>query len=262
MATESFSIGPSAANRYVVSDGKVDLSRFGQRAPVLFEVAAEPVNLAIDLASTALVVVDMQNDFCTNGGMVAERGGDYEKLRAPIEPLNAVIPWLRARGTPICWVNWGNRPDRRNLPASTLYSFNRTGKRGIGDRLPSRDSNILEKGSWSSQIVDELDTDPADIYVDKYRVSGFWDTPLDSILRNQRTTTLLFAGVNADQCVFATMQDASCLGYDTILLSDCVATASPDYCMQATLYNAKIMGFVTSSRHFIEAGHAGVETNV
>lgn len=252
MSIEDFSIGPSRGNRYDVTEGRVDISRASRLAPVPFELAAEPVNLTLDLAATALVIIDMQNDFCAAGGMVDERGGNFEKLRRPIEPLNRLIGWLRPREVPIVWVNWGNRPDRRNLAPSILYTFNRTGKRGIGASLQSRDSKILEKGSWSVAIVDDLDTEPDDIYVDKYRVSGFWDTPLDSILRQAGLTTLLFAGVNADQCVFATMQDAACIGYDTILLEDCVETGSPDFCMQATLYNAKVMGFVSNTAAFVD----------
>ena len=253
MMTEDFSIGPNPGNRYHVTGERVDISRATRPSPRPFDLTAQPVDLRLDLSRMALVIVDMQNDFCAAGGMVAERGGNFEKLRGPIAPINTLIGWLRWQRVPIVWVNWGNRPDKRNLAPAILYTFNRSGKKGIGDRLQSRDSNILEKGSWSTAIVDELDTEPEDIYVDKYRVSGFWDTPLDSILRQAQLTTLLFAGVNADQCVFATMQDAACLGYDTILLEDCVATASPDYCMQATLYNAKIMGFVASSTAFV--GH-------
>jgi nicotinamidase-related amidase len=79
-------------------------------------------------------------------------------------------------------------------------------------------------------------------------MSGFWDTALDSILRNLGRTTLFFGGVNADQCVMATLQDANFLGYDCILLEDCTATTSPDYCLQATLYNVKqCFGFVSDS---------------
>lgn len=85
-------------------------------------------------------------------------------------------------------------------------------------------------------------------------MSGFWDTPLDSILRNIGKTTLLFAGVNADQCVMATLQDANFLGYDCILVSDCAATTSPEYCWQATIYNVKqCFGFVTNSHAILEA---------
>lgn len=79
-------------------------------------------------------------------------------------------------------------------------------------------------------------------------MSGFWDTPLDSILRNLRLDTLLFSGVNADQCVLHTLADANFLGYDTILLEDATATTSPRFCMDATLYNVRqIFGFTTTS---------------
>jgi nicotinamidase-related amidase len=79
-------------------------------------------------------------------------------------------------------------------------------------------------------------------------MSGFWDTELDSVLRNLGITTLMFGGVNADQCVLATLMDANFLGYDTILVEECSATTSPDYCMQATLYNVRTcFGFVVST---------------
>ncbi len=107
---------------------------------------------------------------------------------------------------------------------------------------------MLEKGSWSAAVVDELPIATTDIQIDKYRMSGFWDTPLDSVLRNLGVTTLLFAGVNADQCVMCTLQDANFLGCDCVLLQDCTATTSPPFCMQATLYNVRqCLGFVAQS---------------
>jgi nicotinamidase-related amidase len=79
-------------------------------------------------------------------------------------------------------------------------------------------------------------------------MSGFQDTMLDSILRNRNITTLLFAGVNADQCVLCTLQNANFLGYDCLLIEDCTATTSPDYCMAATIYNVRqCFGFVVRS---------------
>jgi len=101
--------------------------------------------------------------------------------------------------------------------------------------------------------VDELKPEPGEPCVDKYRMSGFWDTPLDSILRNLAVTTLMFAGVNVDQCVFATVVDAACIGYDVVLLEDCCGTTSPAYCHDATVYNvAQCFGFVTSSTALLE----------
>ena len=79
-------------------------------------------------------------------------------------------------------------------------------------------------------------------------MSGFWDTPLDSILRNLGVATVFFGGVNADQCVLATLMDANFLGYDTVLVEDCSATTSPAFCWDATLYNVRqCFGFSVTS---------------
>src|SRR6202012_2895772 len=118
--------------------------------------------------------------------------------------------------------------------------------------LPSNGAPILQKDSWAAAVVEELVAEPQDIHVDKFRMSGFWDTPLDSILRNLGVTTLLFAGVNLDQCVLCTLQDANFLSYDCVLLEDCTGTTSPEYCVAATLYNVRqCFGFVAGSGAFL-----------
>ena len=114
---------------------------------------------------------------------------------------------------------------------------------------------MLEKDSWAAAVVDELKQESGDIKVDKYRISGFWDTPLDSILRNLGVRTLLFSGVNTDQCVMCTRcTDANFLGYGCVLVEDCCATTSPDYCTEATIFNVKkCFGFVTGSEQILAA---------
>jgi len=241
-------LGSSPANLWHVSPQQADLVRETRQACII-ELDAEPQRLRIDLARTAMLVIDMQNDFCTAGGWLDHIGVDIAPARRPIAPLQKLLPSLRASGVPIIWVNWGNRPDRLNLSPALLHVYKPTGEGvGLGDPLPKSGAPVLEKGSWAAAIVDELRADPADILVDKYRMSGFWDTPLDSILRNLGVSTLMFAGVNLDQCVLCTLQDANFLGYDCILLDDCAATTSPDFCRQATIYNVKqCFGFVAVS---------------
>ena len=159
------------------------------------------------------------------------------------------MPQLRQAQVPVVWLNWGNRPDLLNISAGLRHVYNPSGAGvGLGDPLPANGAPVLTQGSWAAAVVAELEAQPQDIWVDKYRMSGFWDTPLDSILRNLGKTTLLLAGVNLDQCVMATLQDANFLGYDCILIHDCSATTSPDYCAQATVYNVnQCFGFVTDS---------------
>ncbi len=246
------SIGPTSDNRWRVSETEVDVTR-ARPEPRPTAFPAEPKDLTIDLAATAMVVVDMQNDFCHPRGRAGQLTGDVATARRPIEPLRALLPALRAAAVPIVWVNWGNRPDRLNLSPAPLATFKRSGI-GIGEPLPEGGHAALQKDSWDAAVVDELAPEPGDVLVDKYRLSGFWDTPLDSILRNLGATTLLFAGVNLDQCVLHTLADANFLGYDCVLLDDCAATSSPDYCREATLYNIKrCFGFVAESPALLAA---------
>jgi ureidoacrylate peracid hydrolase len=241
-------LGSSPANLWRVSPQQADLVREA-RAPFAVEFDAEPQRLRIDLARSAMLVIDMQNDFCAPGGWLDHIGVDIAPARRPIAPLQTLLPPLRAAGVPIVWVNWGNRPDRLNLSPALLHVYKPTGEGvGLGDPLPKSGAPVLERGSWAAAIVDELRPDPADILVDKYRMSGFWDTPLDSILRNLGVSTLMFGGVNLDQCVLCTLQDANFLGYDCILIENCAATTSPDFCREATLYNVKqCFGFVATA---------------
>jgi nicotinamidase-related amidase len=247
-------LGISPSNRWRVSAEAVDLVRDTQVEQSI-QIPASPQSLRLDLARTAIVVVDMQNDFCHPDGWLASIGVDIAPARTPIAPLQALLPVLREQDVPVIWLNWGNRPDKLNLSPSILHVYNPTGDGiGLGDPLPRNGAPVLQEGSWAAAIVDELAPSECDIRISKYRMSGFWDTPLDSILRNLRVTTLLFAGVNLDQCVMCTLQDANCLGYDCILLEDGCATTSPDFCTAATLYNVKqCFGFVASTSDLVLA---------
>jgi len=174
---------------------------------------------------------------------------DYGPDRAPIAPLQRLLSALRGAGVPVIWVNWGNRPDLANMPPNQIHLYKPHGSGiGLGDPLPGSGAHVLEKDSWAAAVVDELKPEPRDIRVDKYRISGFWDTPLDSILRNLGTKSILFAGVNTDQCVLHSLTDANFLGYGCILVDDCCATTSPDFCTEATIWNVKkCFGFVIGS---------------
>lgn len=241
-------------NAWTVDDQWADITR-PPLPPCPIVLPTDTKTVRLDLSKTALVVVDMQNDFCHPEGWLSYIGVDVTPARQAIAPLVAFLPELRAAQVPIVWLNWGNRPDLLNISAGLRHVYNPTGVGvGLGDPLPQSGAPVLTKGSWAAAVVEELLPAPDDIYVDKYRMSGFWDTPLDSILRNLGRTTLFFAGVNADQCVMATLQDANFLGYDCILIRDCTATTSPEYCLKATLYNVnQCFGFVTDSHAIVQA---------
>ena len=113
-------------------------------------------------------------------------------------------------------------------------------------------------GEWGAQVVDELTVAPTDITVFKHRLSGFWDNELDTILRHQGITTLLFAGVNTDRCVFSSLQDAAFLGYDCVLLSDACSTSSPAFVTRAIHFIVqRLHGFTAKADALLSALAAG-----
>jgi nicotinamidase-related amidase len=233
-------LGTRGRRAWRVSDGLVEFHPPVERPrPITVDARAQPIRF--DLHRSALVVIDLQHDFCHPDGWLASIGVDVSAARAPIAPLAAGVPGLRAAGVAIVWVNWGTRPDRVNLPPNVRHVYDPDGRDvGIGSSAATGHP-VLQKGSWGAALVEELEAvrHPGDISIDKHRMSGFWDTELDSALRGLGVDTLLFAGVNADQCVLATLIDAACIGYDAVFLEDVCATTSPGYCWDATVYNVR-----------------------
>ncbi|MQY18382.1 cysteine hydrolase family protein [Nocardia macrotermitis] len=241
-------------NTWTLSPDHADLRRPERPARPL-TIPAAPQRLTLDLARTALLVIDLQNDFCHPDGWLSGIGVDTTPTTSAVTGVREFLPVLRAADVPIVWVNWGNRPDRANLPPGVLHVYDPAGAdTGIGSPATTSSTAVLQEDSWGAAIVDELDSATTDIHIDKYRMSGFVDTALDSVLRNLRVDTLLFAGVNVDQCVLATLMDAANLGYDVVLLTDAAATTSPAYCLDATIYNVRqCFGFTATASDLADA---------
>jgi len=259
-ASDWVPLGDSEREHYRLSADAVDMTRPAP-PPLTARMAAQPQNVLVDLRKSALIVIDMQNDFCNPEGWLGSLGADVSPMAKLFGPINTTLAAFRRAQAPIIWVNWGVRADKANLLPATRYPFHRVGCGvGLADppkmRAPgaAQPRGVLQKDSWGAAVVSELDTKASDIFVDKHRISGFWDTPLDSILRNLNARTLFFAGVNADHCVLATLMDASFCGYDTILIEDCTATSSPDFCLQATLHNVRFcFGFTVRHEDLVSA---------
>ena len=200
----------------------------------------------------ALLVIDMQNDFCMPGGWTDAAGLDFERCREAIPGVQRAIDAARTHGMWVIWVYWQNRRDLRNLGAPTLFSFKHSPDQvGIGQDLEH--GPVLLEGSWGAEMVDELEPymDETDVHIHKVRMSGFYGTHLDQVLRTQGINTLYFTGVNTDQCVTTTMEAAYFGDYNAVLLSDGTATSSPDFCQQAVEHNAKnCWGFTMTTHDF------------
>jgi ureidoacrylate peracid hydrolase len=245
-------LGPTPQNSWDVSPDEVSLIR-----PVLVPrpvyVPAKPQNIVLDIARTGIVVVDMQNDFCTKGGWFAEKGADLTAPNRIVPALQILLRAFRAASAPVFWVNWGNRADLANLPPSVLHAGKPHGTgSGYGDILPSGSGPVLERGSTGAAIIAELQTDPSDVFIHKTRFDGFIDNDFDSVLRNRSISTLVFAGINTDRCVFSTLTHASVLGYDCILVEDACATSSPAYCADTIhLLVRQLYGFTVMANDVI-----------
>jgi ureidoacrylate peracid hydrolase len=238
---------------WVVEGGVVDVSR-PAATPIVATIRSLPQNLRFDVRKSAIIVVDMQNDFLhPNGWMAGAFGIDPSAAVGLAAPINKITNAFRKAGMPVVWLNWGVRGDRTNLPPVTRYPFSEMGKTaGLGDEVPAKNGiaahPLLAKDSWGARIIDQLDVRPEDIHVAKQRISGFWDTPLDSILRNLGIRTVFFTGINSDHCVLGTLMDACFLGYDTVMVDDLTATSSPDFCHQAAIHNVRFcFGFTVTS---------------
>ena len=252
--------GPTRETTWTVHDDHVSLVR-APIAPTPLRVSAEPQAIEIDLARTALVVVDMQNDFCHTAGWFGCKGIGVAPMRKPINAIAGLSDALRRAGARIVWLNWGIRADRANLPSSVLYRGKRSADAaGYGEPSSSGRGPSLVQGSWGAAQIAELPAQASDISVDKHRLSGFWDTELDSVLRGAGITTLLFAGINTDRCVFSTLQDAGFLGYDCVLVEDACGTPSPQYVSDAIVFLVRqLHGFTTTCAALLSALHPSLD---
>lgn len=246
---------PPHRDRWTARADAVSLVR-PRVAPRPLRFAAEPQPVEVDLARSALVVVDMQNDFChPRGWFPAVRGVDPAPLTAPLTAINRLTALFRRLTAPVIFVHWGVAADRADLPANVLDKATGCGARpGYGDAEPAGDGRILVTGEWGSAPVDGLDVAPGDLVVHKTRLSGFKDTRLDQVLRRRDVTTVFYAGINIDRCVFATLMDGAFEGYDPILVEDACATPSPAAVRDAILLLVRqLYGFTARSADILDA---------
>lgn len=225
------------------------------------EVAARPDPLRIDTAKTAVLVVDMQNDFGAKGGMFDRAGIDISGIRSAVPPTAKALDAARSAGIKVVYLKMAYLPDLSDL--GSVESANRTRhlRLGVGQhvRAPNgSESRILIRDTWNSDIVDELAPRAEDLVIYKTRFSGFFGTDLDERLKALGIEDLVVTGCTTSICVDSTVRDAMFRDYRCVLLSDCmsepIGAGLPRSNHEASLLSVEtLLGWVSNTAHFAAA---------
>lgn len=215
---------------------------------------ARPEPLRFDPASTALVVVDMQNAYLSEGGYMHAAGFDIGQAQATLRKTAEVIRAARAAGLQIVYLQNGWDPQYVEAGGPGAPNWHKSNAFKTMRKRPDLDGQLLAKGGWDYAIVDAVAPQEGDIVVPKIRYSGFFHSTLDSVLRARGIRTLAFTGVATNVCVESTLRDGYHLEYFCVLLEGAVTHAGPDFTRQAALYNIEtFFGWVAQADDFVRA---------
>ena len=190
------------------------------------QVAARPDAVTFEPSTAAVVVVDMQHDFASRGGMFDLAGIDVSGIRAIVPAVTRVLAAARAAGTMVCYLRMGFSDDLSDAGFPTSPTWLKHVPLRAGDRVIAPDgtpSRILVRGTWNTAIVDELAPADTDLVVDKHRYSGFHGTDLENELRARGVETLIVVGATTSVCVESTVRDAMMHDFHCVVIEDCVA---------------------------------------
>ena len=210
-------------------------------------LSARPEALSIRPSETALIVIDMQNAYASEGGYVDQAGFDISGAAGTIGQVNQAIELSRKAGIQVVFLQngWDAGYVEAGTPASP--NWHKSNALKTMRAKPELSGQFLARGGWDYDIVDALHPEPGDIILAKPRYSAFFNSQLDSILRSRCIKNLVFVGIATNVCVESTIRDGFHLEYFCAMLDDATHHLGPDYVRQASVYNIeKFFGWVSS----------------
>jgi ureidoacrylate peracid hydrolase len=188
------------------------------------EISARPEAITFNPARTAVMVIDMQHDFGSPGGMFDRAGIDIAPIRGLIRPIARVLDAARRAGLLVVYTRQEHNPDLSDAGGQRAPHRIKHQRMNVGKAVTAPDgagSSILIRDTWNTAIVPELAPQAGDVVISKHRYSAFFETPLDAILRGRKIETLIFTGATTSICVESTVRDATFRDYRPIVLRDC-----------------------------------------
>ena len=212
-----------------------------------------PIRYPLDPATTVLLVIDMQKDFCSPGGFIDKIGYDIGATRETIPHIKSVLDTCRRLGFHVAFTRTSYRKDLSNCPLTWQWRSQRT-EAPIGSVGPM--GRLLVDGEEGWDIIPELYPFPGEVVINKCGRGAFYSTDLDLILREWGVTNVVLTGVTTDVCVHSTMREADDRGYDCLLLEDYTAATEPAgkaAAVQTIKTEGGVFGAVSNAEAFIRA---------
>lgn len=215
---------------------------------------ARPETLAFTPQQTALIVVDMQNAYASQGGYLDLAGFDVSATGPVIKNIQRAIAAARSAGIKVIFFQNGWDNQYVEAGGSGSPNYHKSNALKTMRKRPELMGKLLAKGDWDYDLVDQLQPEPGDIVLPKPRYSGFFNTQLDSLLRSYGIHHLVFTGIATNVCVESTLRDGFFLEYFGVVLEDATHQAGPDFAQKAAIYNIEtFFGWVSNVNSFCDA---------
>jgi len=217
----------------------------------LIMLPARPEPLAVPASRTAVIVVDMQNAYASPGGYLDLAGFDISGAPKVIAATKAVLETARASGMTAIFLQNGWDADYVEAGGPGSPNWHKSNALKTMRNRPELQGQLLARGGWDYELVDELKPQAGDIVLHKTRYSGFFNSQLDSVLRARGIRHLVFTGIATNVCVESTLRDGFFLEYFGVVLEDATHQAGPEFVQKAAIYNVEtFFGWVSTVADF------------